>query len=220
MSLLDEAASNLSPYKLMMSEKAGKEVERKFIIQPNILMDIVQDEMSKRLIDKKSKKEFAKYRTKLKKAEWTLKGMLNNVDEPLYREQITKTIEDMTKHIKLVQPNGEWCIMDFEAAVRKNIRGDDAIMLAVKFVDAKNERDLQYQNGVPLVDVKVDVSGSNKELIEAIQAQNAASNGGDPEMKAILKQLVDYVTERESGAAQATPSEPAEEVEIPTDFQG
>ena len=220
MSLLDEAASNLSPYKLMMSEKAGKEVERKFIIQPNILMDIVQDEMSKRLIDKKSKKEFAKYRTKLKKAEWTLKGMLNNVDEPLYREQITKTIEDMTKHIKLVQPNGEWCIMDFEAAVRKNIRGDDAIMLAVKFVDAKNERDLQYQNGVPLVDVKVDVSGSNKELIEAIQAQNATSNGGDPEMKAILKQLVDYVTERESGAAQATPSEPAEEVEIPTDFQG
>ena len=38
MSLLDEAASNLSPYKLMMSEKAGKEVERKFIIQPQRLM--------------------------------------------------------------------------------------------------------------------------------------------------------------------------------------
>ncbi len=42
MSLLDEAASSLSPYKLMMSEKAGKEVDRKFIIQPNILMDILR----------------------------------------------------------------------------------------------------------------------------------------------------------------------------------
>ena len=220
MSLLDEAASNLSPYKLMMSEKAGKEVERKFIIHPSVLMDIVKDEMSNRLIDKKSKKEFANYRCKIKKAEWTLKNMLNNVDEPLYREQVTKTIESMTKHIKLVQPNGEWCVMDFEADIRKNARGDDAIMLAVKFVDAKNERDLQYQNGVPLVDVKVDVSGSNKELIEAIQAQNAASNGGDPEMKALLKQLAALMIQKESGAVQATPSEPAEEVEIPTDFEG
>ena len=64
MSLLDEAASSLSPYKLMMSEKAGKEVDRKFIIQPNILMDILESEMASRVIDKKAKKEFAKYRTK------------------------------------------------------------------------------------------------------------------------------------------------------------
>ena len=220
MSLLDEAASNLSPYKLMMSEKAGKEVDRKFIIQPQRLMDILKDEMTNRVIDKKSKKEFAQYRSKLKKTEWTLKGMLNYVDEPLYREQIGKTIESMEKHIKLVQPNGEWCVMDYEAAIRPNIQGDDAIMLAVKFVDAKNERDLQYQNGVPLVDVKVDVSGSNKELIEAIQAQNAASNGGDPEMKALLKQLAALMIQKESGASEAKTQEPAEELEIPTDFEG
>ena len=220
MSLLDEAASNISPYKLRMSEKAGKEVERKFIIQPQRLMDILQDEMTNRVIDKKSKKEFANYRSKLKKTEWTLKGMLNYVDEPLYREQIGKTIESMEKHIKLVQPNGEWCILDFEAAIRPNAKKDDAIMLAVKFVDSKNERDLKYQNGVPLVDVKVDVSGSNKELIEAIQAQNAASNGGDPEMKALLKQLAALMIQKESGASEAKTQEPAEALEIPTDFEG
>ena len=220
MSLLDEAASSLSPYKLMMSEKAGKEVDRKFIIQPNILMDILESEMASRVIDKKAKKEFAKYRSKIKKAEWTLKGMLNYVDEPLYREQIGKTIEGMAKHIRLVQPNGEWCVMDYECAIRPNKQGDDTIMLAVKFVDAKNERDLQYQNGVPLVDVKVDVSGSNKELIEAIQAQNAASNGGDPEMKALLKQLAALMIQKESGSVEVKPEEPAEELEIPTDFEG
>jgi hypothetical protein len=220
MSLLDEAASNLSPYKLMMSEKAGKEVERKFIIQPQRLMDILKDEMNGRVIDKKAKKEFATYRTKLKTTEWPLKGTLNFVDGPLYREQIGKTIQSMKKHIKLVQPNGEWCIMDYEADIRPNAAGDDAIMLAVKFVDAKNERDLQYQNGVPLVDVKVDVSGSNKELIEAIQAQNAASNGGDPEMKALLKQLAALMIQKESATTEAKPEEPAEEVEMPTDFEG
>ena len=220
MSLLDEAKSNLSPYKLMMSEKAGKETERKFIIQPNILVDILRDEMASRVIDKKSKKDFKGFRTKLNVTEWTLKGMLNYVDEPLFREQIGKTIAGMMKNIKLRQPNGNWVVFDYEIDVRENKAKDQAIMLAVKFVDSKNERDLKYQNGVPLVDVKVDVSGSNKELIEAIQAQNAASNGGDPEMKALLKQLAALMIQKESATTEAKPEAPAEEVEMPTDFEG
>ena len=220
MSLLDEAKSNLSPYKLMMSEKAGKETERKFIIQPNILVDILRDEMASRVIDKKSKKDFKGFRTKLNVTEWTLKGMLNYVDEPLFREQIGKTIAGMMKNIKLRQPNGNWVVFDYEIDVRENKAKDQAIMLAVKFVDSKNERDLKYQNGAPLVDVKVDVSGSNKELIEAIQAQNAASNGGDPEMKALLKQLAALMIQKESATTEAKPEAPAEEVEMPTDFEG
>ena len=220
MSLLDEAKSNRSPYKVMMSEKAGPEQQRKFIIQPNILMDILNEEMSSKCLDKKSKKDFKNFRCKIHTAEWTLKNMLNNVDAPLYREQIGKTVEGMLKHIRLRQPNGEWIVMEYEAAIRKNIKNDDAIMLAVKFVDAKNERDLQYQNGVPLVDVKVDVSGSNKELIEAIQAQNAASNGSDPEMKALLKQLAALMIQKESGTVETKPDATGEEVEMPTDFEG
>tara|TARA_R100001510_G_scaffold3154_4_gene2453 strand:- start:1459 stop:2121 length:663 start_codon:yes stop_codon:yes gene_type:complete len=220
MSLLDEAKNNLSPYKLMMSEKAGKETERKFIIQPNILVDILRDEMARRVIDKKSKKDFKGFRTKLNVTEWTLKGMLNYVDEPLFREQIDKTIAGMLKTIKLRQPNGAWVVFDYEIDVRENKANDQAIMLAVKFVDSKNERDLKYQNGVPLVDVKVDVSGSNKELIEAIQAQNAASNGSDPEMKALLKQLAALMIQKESGTVEAKPEAPGEEVDMPTDFDG
>ena len=153
MSLLDEAKNNLSPYKLMMSEKAGKETERKFIIQPNILVDILRDEMARRVIDKKSKKDFKGFRTKLNVTEWTLKGMLNYVDEPLFREQIDKTIAGMLKTIKLRQPNGAWVVFDYEIDVRENKANDQAIMLAVKFVDSKNERDLNektYRNFGPL----------------------------------------------------------------------
>ena len=222
MSLLDQAASNRSPYKMMISEKAGPEDVKKFIVQPNILQDILIDEMSSRVIDKKSKKEFSSYRTKLEKVEWRLSGMLNFVDEEIYREQIDKTIGSMLKHIKLRQPNGEWVILDYEADIRKNKNNDDALMLAVKFVDAKNEQDLQYQNGVPLVDVKVDVSGSNKELIEAIQAQGANSN--DSELKDLMKQFIAAVATNGIGNKanndKVEVKEDASIDEIPSDFEG
>ena len=222
MSLLDQAANNLSPYKMMISEKAGPKDERKFIIQPNILVDILKDEMSNRVIDKKARKEFASYRTKLEKVEWRLAGILNFVDEPLYREQIGKTIESMLKHIRLRQPNGDWVVTDFEVDVRPNRNGDDAIMLAVKFVDTKNEKDLQYQNGVPLVDVKVDVSGSNKELIEAIQAQGSSSN--DQELKDLMKQFIAAVaTNGMANSASVEKTQVKEDSaveEMPSDFEG
>ena len=61
-------------------------------------------------------------------------------------------------------------------------------MVAVKFVDIKNETDLKYKNGVPVVDVNVDVGNSNKELIEAIKAQGA--NSDDQELKDLMKQFI------------------------------
>ena len=180
-------------------------------------MDILNDELSRRVIDKKQRKEFAGYRTRLKTAEWRLAGILNHVDEDIYRTQIDKTIEGMLKHIRLVQPNGEWLLMQYETDIRPNKNGDQVIMLAAKFVDQKNEEDMRYQNGVPLVDVKVDVSGSNKEIIEAIQAQNAASNGGDPEMKALLKQLANLMIQKESEGASPKTTEATFE-QIPEDM--
>ena len=216
MSLIDQAAKNLSPYKLMMQETASKNEERKFIVQPNILMDILNDEMSSRVIDKRQRKEFAGYRTRLKTSEWRLAGILNHVDEAIYRVQIEKTIESMLKHIRLVQPNGEWLLMEYETDIRPNKNGDQVIMLAAKFVDAKNETDMRYQNGVPLVDVKVDVSGSNKELIEAIQAQGSTSN--DQELKDLLKQLITVTAQQQINSAASPNKADATFDEIPEDM--
>ena len=140
MSLIDKASRSKSPYKMMLTEKASVEDNDSYIIQPTILMDILNDEMEKMCMDKKSKKEFSGYRTQLKKSEWKLKGMLNHVDDTIYRDQINKTIEGMLKHIKLVQPNGDWAVMEYETDIRKNVQGDDSIMLAVSFVDVRNEK--------------------------------------------------------------------------------
>ena len=218
MSLLDQAAKNVSSYKLMMQETASKTVEDQYIVQPNVLLDILNDEMTTRVIDKKGKKQFTGFRTRLKTAEWRLAGMLNHVDEDIYREQIDKTIQSMLKHIKLVQPNGEWVLMEYEADIRPNKSGEQSIMLAANFVDAKNEKDMHYQNGVPMVDVKVDVSGSNRELIDAIQAQSSGSN--DSELKDLMKQFIAAVATNGVASKDNTPEVKDEAVlkEVPADF--
>jgi len=216
MSLLDQAAKNVSPYKLMMAETASKNDETKFIIQPNVLMDILNDEMNKRLIDKKMKKQYAGYRTRLKTAQWRLSGVLNYVDEEIYREQIDKTLQSMLKHIKLVQPNGEWVLLEYEADIRKNGSGDQAIMLAANFVDSKNEKDMRYQNGIPAVDVNVDVSGRDQALIEAIQAQSGSSNNA--ELINTLNRFIDAVTPKDAPAKQVEATVEAVGDEVPVDF--
>jgi len=218
MSLLDQAAKNLSPYKLMMQETASKNDEAKYIIQPNVLVDILKDEMNNRLIDKKMKKEFSGYRTRLKTAEWRLAGMLNYVDEGIYREQIGKTMESMLKHIKLVQPNGDWVLLEYEVDIRNNKSGDQAIMLAANFVDSRNEQDMRYQNGVPAVDVKVDVTGNNRELIEAIQAQ--AANSNDSKLIETLERFIDAATPKSVATQEKAPEVKDEAVleEVPADF--
>tara|TARA_R110002020_G_scaffold339122_1_gene554270 strand:- start:508 stop:1170 length:663 start_codon:yes stop_codon:yes gene_type:complete len=218
MSLLDQAAKNLSPYKAMMAESASKNDEVKFIIQPNILMDILKDEMDSRAIDKKMKKQFAGFRTRLKTAEWRLAGMLNYVDEEIYRVQIGKTLESMMKHIKLVQPNGDWVLLDYEADIRPNKNGDQSLMLAASFVDTKNENDMKYQNGIPSVDVNVDVTGSNKELIEAIQAQGGGSDNA--ELIATLNRFINSMTPQNASVEENKSKVKEENVldEVPGDF--
>jgi hypothetical protein len=39
-------------------------------------------------------------------------------------------------------------------------------------------------------------------------------------MKALLKQLAALMIQKESGSVEVKPEEPAEELEIPTDFEG
>tara|TARA_A100001391_G_scaffold197181_2_gene176844 strand:- start:40 stop:693 length:654 start_codon:yes stop_codon:yes gene_type:complete len=188
MSLIDEAQRNAIRFPMAFSEKASTKDKRMFIVQANELTNILKDEMESLIIDKKARKEFSSYRTQLKTAQWRLSGILNHVDEPLYREQIGKTYEGLLKSITLRQPNGSWKVIDYEVDIRPNAGGEDSIMLAVKFVDIKNETDLKYKNGVPVVDVNVDIGNSNKELIEAIKAQGANSN--DQELKDLMKQFI------------------------------
>ena len=218
MSLLDQASRNVTAHKKMAAKSLVENNEEKFIIQPGVLMDILNDEVQKIVIDKKIKKQFSGYRTRLQTANWRLSGTLNFVNEGMFREQIGKTFEGMLKHIRLVQPNGEWVLMEYETDIRRDKGGNECLMLAANFVDAKNEEDMRYQNGIPQVDVKVDVSNANRDLIEAIKAQGQNSN--DTELKDLMKQFIAAVAHNGISEQTKEPEVKEESVleNIPSDF--
>tara|TARA_R100000458_G_scaffold57321_2_gene63344 strand:+ start:5953 stop:6630 length:678 start_codon:yes stop_codon:yes gene_type:complete len=187
MSLIDQATSERSRNK-MFSETAGTRNEPKKIIQASELLSIMRSVFDDEMLDKKTKKEWSGYRRKLKTARWTLAGTLNAVHEELWSSMMTATMAAMQKEINNSQPNGEWKLYDYEVDIRTGKDNVQAIILAADWVDSRNEQDLRYTNGVPAVDVHVDVSNSNKELIEALTSRQNSSN--DDELKDLMKQFI------------------------------
>ena len=187
MSLIDQATTGRSRNK-MFAETAGTRSGPKMIIQASELLSIMRSVFDDEVLDKKTKKEWSEYRRKLKTARWTLAGTLNAVHPELWSTMMTNTLHAMRKEINNSQPNGEWKLYDYEVDIRTGADDVQAIILAADWVDARNEQDLRYTNGVPAVDVHVDVSNNNKELIEALTSKQNSSN--DDELKDLMKQFI------------------------------
>ena len=175
MSLIDQAATKQSR-NTMFSETAGKRSAPKMIIQSTELLSIMRSVFDDEMLDKKTRKEWSDYRRKLKTQRWTLAGTLNAVHKELWTSVMHTTLAAMVKNINNSQPNGDWKLYDYEVDIRTGIDDVQAIVLAAEWVDARNEKDLRYANGVPSVDVHVDVSNNNKELIEALTSKQNSSN--------------------------------------------
>lgn len=173
---------------LRMSESAGAKQGPPKMIQATDFMSIVREVYDSKAIDKKSKKDFKEFRTRLRKAEWPLEGVMGKVDKKAWNEICEDTIKYMVKNIRNSQPNGEWVLLDYEADIRMNPRNQEAIVIACKFVDADNNADLRYANGVPAMDVNVNVADNNKELIEALNKKSDESD--DTELKDLMKQFI------------------------------
>tara|TARA_R100001082_G_scaffold40444_2_gene21398 strand:+ start:3273 stop:3947 length:675 start_codon:yes stop_codon:yes gene_type:complete len=202
MSLIDQAASQRSRSK-MFHETAGTSDGPKKIIQSSHLLSIMRSVFDDEMVDKKTKKEWSDYRKKLKTQRWTLAGTLNAVDEDLWNTMMHATLAAMVKNINNSQPNGEWKLYDYEVDIRSEY-GVESIVAACQWVDARNEKDLRYTNGVPAVDVHVDVSNSNKELIEALTNKQNSSN--DDELKDLMKQFIAAMAGKAiEGANEDTP---------------
>tara|TARA_R100000353_G_C6487808_1_gene190898 strand:- start:70 stop:732 length:663 start_codon:yes stop_codon:yes gene_type:complete len=187
MSLIDQIAEN-GKNKLKMHETAGTKQGPPKMIKSTDFMSIVREVYESRSLDKKSKKDFKDYRTRLRKAEWPLEGVMGHVDKEAWKEICEDTITYMVKNIRNSQPNGEWVLMDYEADIRMNKNNQETIMIACKFVDSENGQELRYTNGVPAIDVNVNVSDNNKELVEAITKKSQESD--DAELKELMKQFI------------------------------
>tara|TARA_R100001163_G_C5056880_1_gene193379 strand:+ start:1252 stop:1920 length:669 start_codon:yes stop_codon:yes gene_type:complete len=187
MSLIDQFAEG-GKNKLKMSESAGTKQGPPKMIQATDFMSVVRDIYESKSVDKKSKKEFKGFRTRLRKASWPLEGIMGKVDKQAWTEICEDTITYMVKNIRNSQPNGEWVLFNYEADIRLNHNNQESIIIACEFVDSENNQDLRYQNGVPAIDVNVNVADGNKELIEALNKKTEDSD--DTELKDLMKQFI------------------------------
>ena len=208
MSLIDQIAEG-GKNKLKMSESAGTKQGPPKMIQATDFMSIVREIYGSREVDKKSKKDFKGFRTRLRKAEWPLEGVMGKVDKKAWTEICDDTITYMIKNIRNSQPNGEWILLNYEADIRMNPLNQESIVVACEFVDAENNADLRYQNGVPAVDVNINMADNNKELIEAISKKTEESD--DTELKDLMKQFIQVMAAdviKKKGAAKKPEPEP------------
>jgi hypothetical protein len=190
MSLIDQATAR-NPHKMRMSETAGTKKGPSKIIQTTEFMSQLRDVLDGHLIDKKTRKEWKNYRTRLKKAHWPLAGLTNKIDAEIWKNMCNGVLKAMVKNIRNSQPNGEWKLGEYEADIRPNPNGDESIIIACKWIDANNAMDLRYQNGVPALDVNINMADANKDLIEVLSKKQSKSN--DDELKDLMKQFISAV---------------------------
>lgn len=203
MSLIDQA-SDTTVHKLRMSETAGKKKGPPRLMQTAEFLSIIRSVFDENLIDKKTKKEWKGYRSRLKKSHWPLEGVMGKVDEMTWNNMCEGALKAMVKNIRHTQPNGEWRLGEYEVDIRPNLNGDESIVVACSWIDSLNKQDLRYQNGVPAVDIHINTADGNKELIEALTKKNNSSN--DEELKDLMRQFITVMAGKaldDTNAAQA-----------------
>ena len=223
MSLIDQIQQNGKNTLKMTDQSAGGPKSKSNMIKTTDFMSIVREVYDSSVVDKKSKKEFKGFRTRLRKAEWPLEGIMSKVDKKAWTEICEDTIKYMVKNIRNSQPNGEWTLLDYEADIRPNNNNQEALVIACQFVDAGNSTDLRYANGVPAMDVNVNVADNNAELIEALSKKTEASD--DKELKDLMKQFIqvmaaDVISKKAEKPAKAEPQPKEDSIdELAEDFQ-
>ena len=85
-------------------------------------------------------------------------------------------------------------------------------MLAVQFIDAENQPDLMYRNGVPeTMNINVNTGGLSDDVVKVLKSKST----DDSELKDLLKQLIG--TMASNAAPQAEPQRASEPEQIEED---
>jgi|TARA_R110000744_G_scaffold66792_4_gene136459 hypothetical protein len=174
----------------------GVAVKEDMILQASELILLVRQVVDLNQIDAKSRKLWKNNRARLKDAKWQLHNSLGNVSESIFTNQIGMCLEGMAKNIRQSQPNGDWRISEYEADIKKDAGGDECVILVVKWIDASDQEDLQYHNGVPAMNVNIKNGGLSKEALEAITSKSESSS--DEELKSLLKGLIGVMSQNAS----------------------
>lgn len=199
MSLIDKAINQRGS--LLVPREVDEDRTRK-LMQATELIDIANDVIERNQVDDKKRKSWSKHRTRIYDTYWSLGSLLGKLNAMNFAGIVAGSLEYFEKSCNHVQPNGEWHIKEFEVAIR-NVGGEERLVMAVNFVDANNEIDLQYSNGQPAVNVNITAPAMSDEMLSALQNRG----GGDDELKILLKQFISVMAEKEMAKASPTPTE-------------
>lgn len=189
MSLLNDLKTKQEDSIIGRKPPTVDEIEQR-ILQPSILLNNLRSFFDGEKIPTKTRKSWLKNRTRLMDAKWTLGNIIGNCDAEIWLN-VCKAVRDF--HIKTInnsQPNGEWKIAEYEADIARDDKGQEIIQLAVLWIDALNNIDMQYVNGIPAPQVNINNS-IPEELIRAMNDMAKSDRGtGDVELKELLKGLI------------------------------
>jgi hypothetical protein len=200
-SLIDQAEESKKGYRGPQEE--GEPADKK-LMQSSELVSIASDICGRNSIEPKQRKRWSKHRKRLHDVYWPLGSLLGKCNTKNFAGIVAASLAHFDKTCKHIQPNGEWRIFDYEVAIRDSNKGERLVM-AVQFVDALNEPDLNYHNGQPAVSVNITAPGIPDELVAALKERGS----GDDELKDLLKQFVGVMAKKEMSTKAAPAAAPA-----------
>lgn len=174
---------------------------------PKILdLTVLKDYVDKVLDHWKTKQEgLESNRKHIYVWEIELRHVLGKVNEPQWVFSIEATIEWAIENYGAVQANGQWEVYDWEIVQEAKVHTSnktvgkdndgkaqtqsikeqiDYLVVGIRFVDVKGERDMTYEMGRPSTRKNSDI---DPEVLKALMANAPAKSGPDPKVAAIVE---------------------------------
>jgi hypothetical protein len=183
MSIID---SNDNLLRKGRAHRGGEEAVDGSILDLDVLRTTIKDFMSEKQIDPEERGRVAGFRHRDHVERFGIADLLGHVDLDGFKFMLESMLKHQLKTITNSQNNGDWRVLDFDVDVR-TIGTVRNLLVGVRWVDVSNQRDLQYSNGQPSINVTVENnSGDTQALLNALKEQRS---GSDPELKELIKLL-------------------------------
>jgi hypothetical protein len=213
LSVLDKIRRDRRP-----DTRAALEEEKgpKFLLDTQVINDIVDREMEKRLLDPERAKKCAGFRTWVKDWRTPYDGLIGNVDEEGLVSHVAAAIQGQLDTIRNAQNNGDWRPMAYERTTVK-MDGITYMRVGVLWVDVLGKDDQQYIDGRPSSSVKVNVQTQAlpAELVDLLR-QNAGGGAANDAMAAFL-QAQTRLMNAQAAALEGSGAKAEASVEPPAD---
>ena len=172
MSLLQQVEKNKNPFMNRADDDAETDKSSKRLNQTQDILRTLNQVLELQMVPKKFKNEWKSHRTRIGDCKWELNSIQGAVTDPGWANMVGCAVEGMLKTIIHSQPNGSWKVLEYEVDIKADKDGCECIRVAIQFVDADNQPDLLYRNGVPeTMNVNVNTDGLSKDLMVALQAK-------------------------------------------------